>query len=157
MTTLLDIYEAGGAQVSEDRTKVELPVGAMQPFDILLRVVPAGISMEHGRADQVTFEVLLNDEYQINAGAYSVLYHEASVALPVDQVRIAPKSVTGNISLIDQLEKLPAGTVIVGPDFNNEVYQTDGEVWWATGQEVPWTSGVLIARGPFHVLKFGDA
>jgi hypothetical protein len=93
VTTLVDIYEAGGAEVNEDRTQVSMVAGQMQPFEIVLRVVPIAVQMQHGQKDIVTFGVLLDDETVF--GEPTVLgtpmrqiYHSTEVEIPVDQVRL---------------------------------------------------------------------
>lgn len=93
MTTLIDIYEAAGATVNEDRTKVSMVAGQMQPFEIVLRVVPMGIQMQQGQKDIVTFAVLLDDEWAIGTQTAAgtemrQIYHGTEVEIPVDQVRL---------------------------------------------------------------------
>lgn len=61
--------------------------------------------------------------------------------------------------LIAELEllALPPRTIVVGPEWHDEVYQKCGtDEWFAIAQEHPWTSRSLVARGPFTVLRFGE-
>lgn len=56
-----------------------------------------------------------------------------------------------------ELLVLPPGTVLLGPEWDEECYQKGGDTdeWWAPGQEVSWTSRSLLSRGPFTVLHVG--
>jgi hypothetical protein len=65
-------------------------------------------------------------------------------------------------TLFDEIEllALPVGTVIAGPSWHDEIYKkfdTETDQWFTTGTEDPWTSRTLIARGPFTILRLGDA
>jgi hypothetical protein len=66
-------------------------------------------------------------------------------------VRVKP-----NLVSAEDLEGLPAGTIITGPAFNDELYKFDGAVWWTTGSESSWNSHQLEPRGPFKLLRIGD-
>lgn len=53
-----------------------------------------------------------------------------------------------------ELIVLPAGTVIAGPAWHDEIYQKGGtDEWYAVAQETPWTSRSLLPRGPFTILR----
>lgn len=92
-TTMVDIYEAAGGVVNEDRTSVT--ISTPKSFEIVLRVFPIGV--ESGMdGDFVTFDVVLDDtvvfgEPTLLGTPYSELQNDASIRLPVDQVRILSK------------------------------------------------------------------
>lgn len=93
-TTLVDIYEAAGCDVSEDRQSVSFDSGkVLQPFDIVLRVVPTGLEY-YGNGGQVkmTFAVPLRDDYDYGVGGQMNIFENTTdITLPVDQVRIMKK------------------------------------------------------------------
>lgn len=90
-TTMIDIYEAAGCKVSEDRQSVVMDSSVpLQPFDIILRVIPSGLEF-YGSNGQVkmTFAVPLHSEHDFTEfGRVDVFEHEAEISIPVDQVRI---------------------------------------------------------------------
>ena len=48
---------------------------------------------------------------------------------------------------------LPAGTVVIGPEFHSEVYQSVGAgTWYVTGSEHPYTPEDMEPRGPFAII-----
>jgi len=95
VTTLVDIYEAAGFEVTEDRTRVMMSgVQQMRPFDIVLRVVPTGVAFDYEGQEKVTFSVQLHDGYRYDGGAMIFTEYGFEMALPVDQVRILPPNVS---------------------------------------------------------------
>lgn len=98
-TSLIDIYEAGGAEVSADRDSFTISSSKpLKPFDIVLRVYPQSVTMGYGEPEQVTFGVLLDDEVSFdeitpNAGLHRMLHHtfDEEVTIPVRQIRILKK------------------------------------------------------------------
>jgi len=90
MTTLIDIYEAAGGKVNEDRTMVQMNTGAPTPFEIVLKVVPGVVEMDGLGNTDVTFHVLLDDRIVVNERAQSVSWQPfiSEVKLPVEQVRL---------------------------------------------------------------------
>ena len=55
-----------------------------------------------------------------------------------------------------ELDLLPLGAVIKGPEWHDEVYQKTGDDRFATiGTENSWTIGELARRGPFSVMVPG--
>lgn len=92
-TTLVDIYEAAGAKVSDDRTMVTVSnKEPLKPFEIVLTVYPQAITQD-GDGERVTFAVLLDDEYVIDkrlgrADIRWVSYSDTEIELPVSQIRI---------------------------------------------------------------------
>lgn len=91
-TTMLDIYEAAGWKVNQDRTAVytdgTLPNKA---FEIVLKVVPIGVQMGEG-PDKVTFAIILDEETVIEQGLLGTTLHrlayDEEITLPVNQVNI---------------------------------------------------------------------
>lgn len=95
-TTLVDIYEAAGATVSEDRKTVTMIPGQMKPFEIILTVYPTGIEMEDPYVEKITFDIILNSEVAFGKTGFAGTpmyqrFPEADFSLPVDQVRILKK------------------------------------------------------------------
>lgn len=97
-TTLIDIYEAAGAKVSEDRSQVTLnSENPLKPFDIVLTVFPQGVHFEGvGAPEVVEFGVLLQDEVSFEHFPHlgtKVIHHnfDANIEIPVGQVRILKK------------------------------------------------------------------
>lgn len=91
-TTMLDIYEAAGFELSEDRQSVKMEGGQLaKPFDIVLRVVPETYEMVAGLPVKIGFRVLLKQSVNINGGTVTFTEHDVLVKLPVDQVRILKK------------------------------------------------------------------
>lgn len=95
MTNLIDIYEAGGAEVNEDRTMVTMTgERPLRPFDIILRVIPTGVEMMNDDTElvKVTFAVLVNDEHTFKTTPMGtqVIQHscEETLTLPASQVRL---------------------------------------------------------------------
>lgn len=102
-TTLLDIYEAAGARVSEDRTQVTMDSSTrMEPFDIVLTVFPQSVHIEGAGAPEVIeFGVLLHDEVSFEdvpwMGTKVNQHHfDAKIEIPVGQVRILKKEQEAN-------------------------------------------------------------
>jgi hypothetical protein len=95
MTTIIAIYEAAGGTVNEDRTQASMPEH-MQPFDIVLRVVPISIEMKLNEPTEVEFQILLEDQPIIDkykalgmtASNVRWVTYDETVTLPVNQVRI---------------------------------------------------------------------
>lgn len=88
MTELIDIYEAAGCKVSDDRRYVE-PSSDFQPFDIVLRVVPIEVRFDENRKGEVTFKLLLRSEHVRNAfGGPNLIDYDIDLTLPVNQIRI---------------------------------------------------------------------
>lgn len=93
-TTLIDVYEAGGAAVSEDRKSVTLKPNDMHAFDIVLRVYPIAVEHDGITKEKVTFGVILDDEYVLGkhipyqGTPMHMIVHDAEIVLPVDQIRI---------------------------------------------------------------------
>jgi hypothetical protein len=97
-TTLLDIYEAAGARVSEDRTMVHFDSGSpLKPFEIVLTVFPQSIRIDGiGGPEVIEFGVLLHDEVSFEEVPYmghKVIHHnfDANIEIPASQVRILKK------------------------------------------------------------------
>jgi hypothetical protein len=94
MTDLIDIYEAAGAEVNVERNTVRFTPDMMKPFDIVLRVMPSAVEEISGEKAKITFDVYLDDEYvlgktdPVHGTPVYTIPHEASLTLPVDQVRI---------------------------------------------------------------------
>jgi hypothetical protein len=90
-TTMIDIYEAAGYEVSEDRQSVVMDSSKpLRSFDIILRVFPSGLEY-YGNSGQakMTFAVDLRTEHDYSGfGQISVFEHEAEISIPIDQVRI---------------------------------------------------------------------
>lgn len=86
-TTLIDIYEAAGGKVNEDRTQVEVN-GAAKPFDIVLRVIPTAVNIDEVAGRSVTFAVLLDDTHHFEDNRHTWVEHEVDITLPIEQVRI---------------------------------------------------------------------
>ncbi len=97
-TTIIDIYEAAGGEVSEDRTHVVL--SKPKPFKIELLVIPTAVETRYDAPDEVTFGVLLHDEvlFESDIMGHRVLDHsfDVSLKLPVQQVKIIKEEVDGN-------------------------------------------------------------
>lgn len=93
-TTLVDIYEAAGATVSEDRTTAT-NLHQMQPFDIVLRVFPTGLQLGGPDGEKMTFAILLESNYFFETVPEGTRMREVGyneeVTLPVNQVRILKK------------------------------------------------------------------
>ena len=93
-TTMVDIYEAAGGLVSEDRTMVSIDASKQHPFEIVLRVYPTTHKMGVD-GETITFGVLLDDEMMLEHGPGGTLMHhlyfDAEVTLPVSQVKILKK------------------------------------------------------------------
>lgn len=85
-TTLLDIYEAAGGIKTEDGLQVSI-TPPLHPFKIELLVVPTAIDMGP-EGEFVTLDVLLEDELRQDGLGMRRVQHEASVQLPVRQVKI---------------------------------------------------------------------
>jgi hypothetical protein len=90
-TDLADVYRAAGATVTDDGAIMGPSMMNPQPFDIVLTVVPAGISMSAGRQPKIEFDVLLSDEIHLDGTMYEMIDHSFSIEIPVDQVRIFEK------------------------------------------------------------------
>lgn len=61
------------------------------------------------------------------------------------------------VSTLEEIEKLPCRSIIVGPSWDDELYQkADAIHWLAPGSEDPWLSDQLESRGPFVVLREGE-
>lgn len=61
------------------------------------------------------------------------------------------------VTTLEQLNELPPRSIIVGPSWDDEVYQkVDNVDWFAPGNDVPWDSESLEHRGPFAVLREGE-
>lgn len=92
MTTMLDVYEAAGAEVNDDRTMVSMKPGQMRPFEIVITVMPGAVEMIEGEPTKVTFDILLDPHLSIKEGPLGAVARELeyveSLTLPVDQVRI---------------------------------------------------------------------
>jgi hypothetical protein len=88
-TTMIDIMEAAGGAVSDDRTKVSGPPHPMEPFDIVVRVVPLAHEFSLEEPEMITFGLILNDEYTVYNGRvlYSSEFNE-TIRMPVSQVCI---------------------------------------------------------------------
>lgn len=90
MTNLIDIYEAAGAAVNEDRTAVTLTSEKpLKPFEIVLTVFPHMIEQDGYGNEKITLAILLDDTHFIHSdGRYEIFSYEEAVTLPVPQVRI---------------------------------------------------------------------
>lgn len=97
MTTLIDIYEAAGFKVTKDRTQVEMSAAQqMRPFDIVLQVVPTGMSFNYEKKETVTFSVVMKDGVWFgDDGRMSFVDYGFEIEMPVDQVRILPPGTPG--------------------------------------------------------------
>lgn len=92
-TTLIDIYEAAGATVSEDRKMVSMTHGDLKPFKIELLVYPGMVEFDGLGGEKITFQVMLEDEFVLGEPTYAgtpfhQVNHIAEVTLPVSQVKI---------------------------------------------------------------------
>lgn len=89
-TTMIDIYEAYGGVVNEDRTEVTLKGNENKPFKIELLVMPVSFETTGGEEpESVTFGVLLNDEHSFSGnGVINVRSYYEQIKLPVSQVKI---------------------------------------------------------------------
>jgi hypothetical protein len=90
-TTLIDIYEAAGYEVSEDRQSVVMDSSKpLKPFDIILRVIPTGLEYygSNGQAKMIFAAQLHGDYDYTHIGRVDVFEHEAEITIPIDQVRI---------------------------------------------------------------------
>ena len=92
-TTLIDIYEAAGATVSEDRKMVSMTHGDLKPFKIELLVYPGTVEFDGVGGEKITFDVMLEDEFALGKTTYAgtpmhQIHHIAEVTLPVSQVKI---------------------------------------------------------------------
>jgi hypothetical protein len=96
-TTMIDIYEAAGGKVNEDRTQVSMNP-PFEPFEIILTVLPAAIQYENEREPRIAFDVMLVKETQINGNMAYEYDHEARLELPVDQVRFAKKETDDEVA-----------------------------------------------------------
>lgn len=89
-TTLLDIYEAAGCKLSEDRTSVEMNAGQqLKPFDIVVRVIPTIVEFNPKETERVTFSVILNPYVEVVSGVTKFFDLDETLTIPVNQVRIA--------------------------------------------------------------------
>ena len=90
-TTLIDIYEAAGGEVNEDRTQVSMNPAQMKPFDIKLRVYPSAVTHDMD-GERITFGILLDDEMTLEETAGGTLMHRhdfiAELEMPIAQVKI---------------------------------------------------------------------
>lgn len=65
--------------------------------------------------------------------------------------------VSRNLVTAENLLKLPAGSVIVGLSFHDELYKHMGaDLWLGIGSADPWNAHQLAPRGPFFLLKLGS-
>ena len=91
-TTLVDIYEAAGGTVNEDRTMVTMDARSHEYFDILLRVRITGVEHDSYGNTNVTFGVIIDSKHIIDTsfgGALmSQIDYNEELTLPVEQVRI---------------------------------------------------------------------
>jgi hypothetical protein len=61
------------------------------------------------------------------------------------------------VSTLEELERLPYRSIIVGPSWDDELYQkADATNWLTPGSSDPWDSFSLESRGPFVVLREGE-
>lgn len=92
-TTMIDIYEAMGGEVNEDRTMVSMSKpGQYQPFKIELLVYASGYEMG-ADGERVNLQVLLHDSVVFDRTAWGQhvvrhIEHIEQLTLPVDQVNI---------------------------------------------------------------------
>lgn len=90
MTSMIDIYEAMGGVVNEDRTSVQI-ASPGKPFKIELLVMPNTFEMG-ADGEFVTFAVLVDDGHIIEEGPLGVnvrnVYHDIDLRLPVESVNI---------------------------------------------------------------------
>lgn len=96
-TTILDIYEAMGATISDDGQSVQLPVGfEAKPFDIVLRVVPTSWEVNNNEPMKMKFGILLDPDYRHEYSDHGGLrffetHYDESFELPIDQIQILKK------------------------------------------------------------------
>lgn len=88
-TTLIDIYEAAGAEVNEDRSMVSLRPEELKPFDITLKVYPYEVKLDPERGESVVFHVMLDDTFVVLGGQVFYGEWDEQIELPVKQVRIS--------------------------------------------------------------------
>lgn len=86
-TTLLDIYRAAGVNVTEDGGHVSIPP-TLKPFEIILKVVPTGVSFDYDEPAYVEFDVLLSPDVIEDGYGARHIDHDAQIKLPAHQVRI---------------------------------------------------------------------
>ena len=91
MTTLVDIYKAAGATVTDDGMIVGESMTSLNGFDIVLTVIPQSMTMERGYQPKIEFAVLLKQEVQVHGGMVEYIDHSFEIEMPVDQVRILKK------------------------------------------------------------------
>lgn len=61
------------------------------------------------------------------------------------------------VRTLEEIERLPCRSIIVGPSWDDELYQkADALNWLTPGSEEPWDSFNLEPRGPFVVLREGE-
>lgn len=93
-TTLIDIYEAAGATVNEKRTHVT-NLNQIQPFDIVLRVIPTALHIDGRGLEEMTFGVVPHSSVHFERVPEGTRAHEiqhcSEVTLPVNQVRLKEK------------------------------------------------------------------
>jgi hypothetical protein len=86
-TKMIDIYEAAGGEVNEDRTMVTMKP-PQKPFKIWVTVVPSEITYDHVEGESVKFSVLLDDEWAVVSGRLIHNTFGETLELPVSQVHI---------------------------------------------------------------------
>lgn len=98
-TTLVDIFEAAGGKVSEDRKSVVIDgANPLKSIDIVLRVYPRSVRIEQpyrdGKPEEyITFDIILDPGLRIGETTVmgtpieEILYDEG-FELPVAQVRL---------------------------------------------------------------------
>lgn len=94
MTNLIDIYEAMGGVVNEDRTKVNINPVQSRPFYIRLLVMPSEFeSFGSNEPEKVTFSIVLDDETFLGETGFAGTpihrrKYDEEITLPVTQVQI---------------------------------------------------------------------
>lgn len=94
MTTLIDIYEAAGAEINESRTAATISnglTGGLKPFNILLTVVPIEVETTYEGPERVRFRVLLDPEMVFDGLRVQYMDHDEEIVLYPSQVKIVEK------------------------------------------------------------------
>lgn len=86
-TTMIDVYEAAGGEVNEDRTMVTMNP-PQKPFKIWVTVVPSEVTYDYDSGESVKFSVLLDDEWMVVNGRIVHNTFGETLELPVSQVHI---------------------------------------------------------------------
>jgi hypothetical protein len=109
-----------------------------------------------------------NDEYRVGYYLPRVDYDfldqpdDLTVSIdPVPRIENGLKDyglhISRNLVTAEDLAKLPAGSVVAGPSYHDELYKHMGaDLWLGIGSDDPWNSHQLEPRGPFFLLKLGS-